>query len=69
MAKKYLTVLDHSGYSIPFEREWLSNGNYTIKLLSQNPKDNEDNCIVTLTDIYYAYSIDLEFHERLVTLG
>jgi hypothetical protein len=59
----YLTVLNKETHlSVPFLL--LPNGE--VKLNSTNKKDTEDSCIVTLTKIYYEYSMDFQTIYRKV---
>jgi hypothetical protein len=53
----YLTVYNKVTHrSVPFYRNKYNE----ICLNSLLPEDTESNCIVTVTDTYYEYSIDLD---------
>lgn len=54
----YLTVINqYTGKPVPF----LTMSNGEIKIMSTNPEDNDENCIVTLTNKFYYTS--QEFHK------
>ncbi len=63
MLGKYLTVINkHTRKAVPFVQ--LPNGE--IQIVSTDPANNEDTCIVTLANIFYEFSGDfVQYHERI----